>query len=86
MNQFCSLLLYTVSIFFIIFFSHQLYSYIQEKYVPKVTKMKYYNTQGEKYNEIIKEVQDEVNILENDKIEMENDLSNFIEENIKQYK
>jgi hypothetical protein len=48
--------------------------------------MKYYNTQGEKYDEIIKEVQDEVNILENDKIEMENDLSNFIEENIKQYK
>jgi hypothetical protein len=47
--------------------------------------MKYY-TQGEKYNDIIKEVQEEMNNYENDKIEMENDLSNFIEENIKQYK
>jgi|688.fasta_scaffold1706492_2 hypothetical protein len=85
MNQFCSLLLYAVFIFFSIYIAHQLYSYIQDKYVPKVTKMKYYN-QGAKYDDIIKEVQDEMNFLENDKIEMENDLSNFIEENIKQYK
>lgn len=85
MNQFCSLLLYTVFIFFTIYCSHQLYSFIQDKYVPKVTKMKYYN-QGEKYNDIIKEVQEEMNIVENDKIEMENALSSFIEENIKQYK
>ena len=85
MNQFCTLLLYTVFIFFIIYLSHQLYLFVQEKYVTKVTKMKYY-TQGEKYNDIIKEVQEEMNNYENDKIEMENDLSNFIEENIKQYK
>ena len=85
MNQFCSLSLYTVLIFFIIYLSHQLYSYVQEKYVPKVTKMKYY-TQGEKYHDIIREVQEEMELQEKDKIEMENDLSSFIEEKIKQYK
>jgi hypothetical protein len=47
--------------------------------------MKYY-TQGEKYHDIIREVQEEMELQEKDKIEMENDLSSFIEEKIKQYK
>lgn len=81
MNQFFSLLVFAVFIFFSIYYSHQFYVYIQDTYVPKVTKLKYY-TQTEKYNDIVKEVIDH----ENEKIEMENDLSEFIEENLKQYK
>lgn len=81
MNQFFTLMIYIVFILFSIYFSHQVYLFIQEKYVPKVNKLKYY-TQHEKYNNIVKEVLQN----ENDKIDMENDLSDFIEENLKQYK
>ena len=81
MNQFCRLIVFVIFIFFFIYYAHQIYLFIQEKYVPKVTKLKYH-TQSEKYNDIIKEVVD----FENEKIEMENDLSSFIEENLKQYK
>ena len=80
MNQFFSLLMFMVFTFFSIYYSHQFYLFIQEKYVPKVTKLKYH--QAERYNDIIKEVSEH----ENDKIEMEKDLCEFIEENLKQYK
>jgi hypothetical protein len=46
-----------------------------------VNKLKYY-TQHEKYDNIVREVLSH----EHDKIEMENDLQEFIEENLKQYK
>jgi len=81
MIQFFSLLVFAVFIFFSIYYFHQFYVFIQEKYVPKVTKLKYY-TQSEKYNEIVKEVFEH----ENDKIEMETNLAEFIEETLKQYK
>ena len=81
MNQFFTLMIYIVFIFFSIYYSHQVYLFIQEKYVPKVNKLKYY-TQHEKYDNIVKEVLSH----EHDKIEMENDLNEFIEENLKQYK
>ena len=81
MNQFFSLLVFIVLIIFSIYHSHQFYLFLQNKYVPKVTKLKYY-TQSEKYNDVVKEVLQH----ERDKIEMEKDLSEFIEENLKQYK
>lgn len=81
MNQFFSLMVFIVFIFFSIYYTHQLYVHIQDKYVPKVTKLKYY-TQSEKYNDIVKEVAE----FQHDKIELEKDLCEFIEENLKQYK
>jgi len=81
MNQFFSLMIYTVLIFFSIYYSHQFYLFILDKYVPKVNKLKYY-TQYDKYDNIVKEVLEN----EHNKIEMEKDLCEFIEESLKQYK
>ena len=77
-------LLYVAFVIFIIYTGHQVIDYFKNAYVPKVTK-NIYRTQVEKYQDLVKEIQQEYSNIENnkdEKIEMEEDLINFIDQHI----
>ena len=76
-------LIYIFLTILIIYTGHQLLEYCKNAMVPKITK-NMYHTQVEKYESLVKELQDECNrnnTIEN-KIDIEADLIDFVDKHI----
>jgi hypothetical protein len=75
-----SILFFICIIVLILYIGHFIWDYLRDTYTPKVTK-DMYNIQVEKYKRIVEELQ-QAHTETQEKIDMEDELSDYIEHHL----